>query len=228
MPDNASERRLHSAAEDQTRVDEVVRDLETQRDNRRGSSVASSGTTTVTDSKDLTVEEMMASSNQLDAPEPRPEPRNQNEEKPELELEDQEILEELDRAYQSASNALETHSIDNLASNPFYDERFVTHMESVCGYLADQTFGSPEGELKDIIESLSTNPDEENGSRLLFLDMYAKERDLNDISDEIGDTEAYSFQTEFEDVGILEDDQLTDRGLYTVGMIVAQYEELEN
>lgn len=134
MADNAHERFNHRKDRQTSRMDEVIAELESSRENRRGSAVAGSSDVTLDDGG-MTPEEMMSVSNQLEV-EPDDEPEENS--GTSYMLDNQNAIEALDESYNTITSVLESQSWSSLENSPLYDDGFVSHLGNLRKHLSNQ------------------------------------------------------------------------------------------
>lgn len=88
---------------------------------------------------------------------------------------------------------------------------------------------SPEEDIQETLEALTASETEDTGARLKLLDMYANGADIQEAATELESNfeNIYEADDELREVGLVENEELTEKGLHVYGTVVAQYEELE-
>lgn len=134
MGDSAHERFIHNKDKQTSRMDEVIAELESTTNNKRGSSVANSGDISF-ESGGMSTTEMMNASQEFDV-----EPSIESKEESEISymLNNQDSVEALDESYEAITGVLESQSWNSLENNPLYDDGFIVHLGSLRNYLSDQ------------------------------------------------------------------------------------------
>lgn len=256
MGDNAHERFNHRKDEQTSRMNEVISELESRNEHKRGTAIASGRVTL--GSQDLTTAEMMQASDQFDVEVPEEDSGNG------YMLNDQEAVEALDESYNTITNVLDSQSWSSLETSPLYDDGFVSHLgnlrEHFSNHVSDQeevVISAPEDEADELVYefegrdyvvsvpeseaydpaedirhtlgALTTREEEQTAARLKMLDMYAQGADIQETAAELGNSfeNIYEADDELREAGLVDSEGLTDKGMHIYGTVVAQYEELE-
>ncbi len=215
-------------------MDEVIEELESSEENKRGTAISASGDVKVGD-RNMTPKEMMQFSDQFDV-DSSAEPE---EESVTYMLDNQEAVEALDKSYNAITGVLESQSWDSIENSPLYDDNFVSHLGNLRAHLTNQVsenedtvlsapqteeeqlqyevegrdyvISVPQSEAYDPVEdigdtlgALTASEAEETGARLKLLDMYAQGADIQETASELEN----SFENIYE-----ADEEFRDAGL---------------
>ena len=185
MGDSAHERFNHRKDKQTSRMDEIIEELESKKDNKRGTSIAASGSDSrgVTfEGGDMTPTEMMSVSDQFDveAPEETKEETENN-----YMLENQDAIEALDESYNTINSVLESQSWSSLENNPLYDDDFLSHLGNLGTHLKNQV-----SEDEDRVLSVPNDEYEELECEVENRDyvISVPENEAYDLVEDIGDT----------------------------------------
>ena len=182
MGDSAHERfNRRKDKNNSNRMNEVINELESSEENRRGTSVAASSGISI-DNGDMTPEEMMSVSDRLDVESPE-EPEENN--STNYILDDQDAIEALDKSYDAITGVIEDQSWSSLENSPLYNDEFVSHLGNLRTYLGDHV---PEGGER--VLSVPENESEELVCEVEERDYVVSvpENEVYDPVDDLGDS----------------------------------------